>query len=75
METDPSPQVRSTTGRRIIWPTRLLNIGLIDGFEHSFNDWDVLTQEKLILWPFLAPLEDFPAVFFHISHWYLSWNN
>ena len=55
METDPSPQVRSTTGRRIIWPTRLLNIGLIDGFEHSFNDWDVLTQEKLILWPFLAP--------------------
>ena len=20
------------------------------------------------------PLADFPAVFFHISHWYLSWN-
>ena len=55
METDPSPQVWSTIGRRILWPTRLLNIGLIDGFEHSFNDWDVLTQEKLILWPFLAP--------------------
>ena len=22
-----------------------------------------------------ADLADFPAVFFHISHWYLSWNN